>query len=631
MRALLVKELRQHWLAFTGMALLQAVALSAVLLLMMRGGMTVSAFDPLRFVIGWFGAAGAMMLGHRLIAAEYSARTQLFLEALPLRRSTMLAAKVLLVLAVVLASSIVLVGLAALVGWRHEHLTPKFAGLLLLRVSVWNACASLFFCVLGLLGRYRWPVLVATGLFLVSAEQWLGLDPAKWPPFSLLGQSFSSERHLLPVDELRGAGLFLAACLGIGTLLGLVSEGQVAGLLAEKMSRREKVFVWIVAVALLGVIATKSETPPPRFTLAGASQARHGVAEVNVAPAGEPAQRTADTVAQALDGLADYLGWSDLPVVLITLGGELDARTWQVGTHKDARRQGLPVRANFNHPEFDPRAFTAWLIPEVVRGATLGRAAHEPQRWALDGMGHFWMQREASEDRTAALQRQALWAAPDGVTAGAVRAWFLRRDRIGSDAAAGLSWSGLRTIESKAGPEACRQLLVSLLRPPPRKDIRTTIATLWNPASARLRRHTGWSLDTFADHWSKTLEDWRPIHADALARVPRLQVEFRFLSDGPGAAVAQARVVAPDPSLSSLELTFANLEPADSEIPAHWIDSVTLPADGEWHLAASSLLPGQRWAGTLVHWSPELECRIISGWQRLTVHPEPAPASTAAP
>ena len=69
-RALLAKELRQHWMAFAGMGLLQAVALLAVLGMMMRGGLTVSAFDPLRFVIGFFGAAGAMMLGHRPYALE---------------------------------------------------------------------------------------------------------------------------------------------------------------------------------------------------------------------------------------------------------------------------------------------------------------------------------------------------------------------------------------------------------------------------------------------------------------------------------------------------------------------------------------------------------------------------------
>lgn len=622
MRALLAKEWRQHWLAFLGLGLLQAIALCAVLALMMRSGASISAFDPLRLVIGWFGAAGAMMLGHRLIAAEYSARTQLFLEALPLRRSAMLAAKVLVVLGVTLASSAVLVGLAAAVGWRHEHLTLKFFGLLLLRAAMWNACAALFFCLLGLLGRYRWPILIGTALFLVSADQWLGVDPSKWPPFSLLGQSFAYERDALPLDELKAAGLFMAACLLGGAALGLVREGHVAGLLAEKMSRREKVFIWILAVSLVTVAATRSQPPPPRFTLAAASEAAHGLARVKVAPEGPEAQRTADAAATALDGLAKYLGWTDLPEVLITLGGELDGRTWQVADFENARRQGLPVRANFRHADFDPEAFSAWLIPEVVRGATLGRAARESQRWALDGLGHFWIHRDAPPERTAALQRRALWAAPDGVSAATLRRWLVLRDQVGPDAAAGLSWSLLHTVEKSAGPDACRRLLSSLLHPPSRKDIRVTARTLWHPANSRLRKHTGWTADDFARRCSQTLDAWRPLYAAELATVPRLQAEIRFFPDGPGAAIAMMRVASPGLPVDSVDVEFADLWPADGEIPPSWIKPATVPTDGSWHTVATSLLTGRRWGASLVMWSPVLEGRVISGWQRLTVHPE---------
>lgn len=624
-RALLAKELRQHWMAFLGLGLLQGVSLLIVLAMMMRGGMTVSAFDPLRMVIGWFGAAGAMMLGHRLVAAEYSARTQLFLEALPLRRSTMLGAKAAVVLGLSFIGAVGLVGLAAILGWRHEHLTPVFVGLMLLRATLWNACAALFFCVLGLLGRYRWPVLIGTGLTLASAQQWFGLDPATWPPFSLLGRDFAFERHVLPVPEIQGAGLFLGACLLLGGLLGLVREGQVASLLAEKMSGREKVFLWIAAISIISVAVSKTDTAPPRFTLAGASRTTTGLARVSVAPMDEAAQKTADTAARALDGLAQYLGWTTLPEVLITLSGDLDGRTWQLGEFEDARRQGLPVRANFKHPDFDPRAFTAWLIPHVVRGATLGRAAHEPQRWALDGLGHFWLQHQDPADSPELLQRRALWAAPEGVSADTLRTWLRLRDRLGPEVAAGLSWSGLQTLEQAAGPEACQHLLTSLLRQPSRKDIRTTLRTLWHPARAQLREHTGWTLDEFAARWSRTLDSWRPAQADALARVPRLHAEYRFVSDGPGAARAQVRLLTPGLTTPTIGLEYATLFPADGEIPPSWIKSAAVPTDDSWHLAAATLIPGQRWAATVTLWSPELGCTHLSGWQRLTVHPEPMP------
>lgn len=624
-RALLAKELRQHWMAFTGMGLLQAIALLAVLGMMMRGGLTVSAFEPLRFVIGFFGAAGAMILGHRLVAAEYSARTQLFLEALPMRRSTMLAVKVAVVLAVSFAGAVMMVGLAALIGWQHEHLTPAFAGMLLVRTTAWNACAALVFCLLGLLGRYRWPVLISLGLFLSSAQEWLGIDPATWPPFSLLARSFAFERETWPIRELQEAGIVMGGCLLLGALLGLVREGQVASLLAEKMSGREKVFLWIAGVSILTVAVSKSNPPPPRFTLAHASIAYRGPARVSAAPTSDQAQRTADTAARAIDGISRYLGWTQVPEVLITLGGDLDGRTWQLGEFEDARRQGLPVRANFNHPDFDPDAFTAWLLPHVVSGATLGRASHEPQRWALDGLGHFWRHRSDLSASTEPLQRRALWAAAQDVSADTLRSWLRLRDRVGPDVAAGLSWSGLYTLEKEAGAAACQNLLSSLLRQPPRKDIRTTLQTLWQPATSKLRTHTGWNLDDFAQRWSRTLDGWRPAHAAELARIPHLQAEFRFLPDGPGAAQAQVRVLTPGLSVPALTLDSAKLHPADGEIPPAWITTTTVPPDGKWHPAATTLIPGQRWAGTLTLWSPELEGTLISGWQRLTVHPEPAP------
>jgi hypothetical protein len=164
-----------------------------------------------------------------------------------------------------------------------------------------------------------------------------------------------------------------------------------------------------------------------------------------------------------------------------------------------------------------------------------------------------------------------------------------------------------------------------LLRQPSRKDIRTTLRTLWHPARAQLREQTGWSLDDFARQWSLTLAGWRPAHADTLARVPRLQAEFRFLPDGPGAARAQVRVLTPELAAPTVGLEYATLYPADGEIPPSWIKTSQISPDGTWHSAATTLIPGQRWAATTTLWSADLGCTLISGWQRLTVHPEPAP------
>src|SRR5687768_6185477 len=90
---LIRKELRQHWLPFCFLATMLAVGAVGMLAEHHLRGNSSSVFTGASNFLKIALPAAAMLICGRVVVAEYRAKTQLFLEALPLPRWKMIAVK----------------------------------------------------------------------------------------------------------------------------------------------------------------------------------------------------------------------------------------------------------------------------------------------------------------------------------------------------------------------------------------------------------------------------------------------------------------------------------------------------------------------------------------------------------
>ena len=99
---LLRKELRQHWLGLLGVLTTGVISYLFIIAISMAKSGAEIPFEGFRLFTVLMGVLGALVLNHRLVVVEYQARTQLFLEGLPLARWRMVAVKYGLGLGVIL-------------------------------------------------------------------------------------------------------------------------------------------------------------------------------------------------------------------------------------------------------------------------------------------------------------------------------------------------------------------------------------------------------------------------------------------------------------------------------------------------------------------------------------------------
>ena len=240
--ALIVKELREHWLPLLLIAGIMAVGF----LLILAGVMLDDSGSRLeavrRFLIALL-PLGVLVLCNRLVVREYQSKTQLFLESLPVSRGRMIAVKYLLGLALVFLAVSLVFALAILVSLRSETLTGRFVGIVSARVYTFSWCLYSFFFLMGLMGRYRVAIYVFGILGLFALDALTQVELARFGPFVLVDDQFAFERVVFPRQALL-VSLASGSVLVLLTLvLSLIREGTVATLLAEKMSHREKITV----------------------------------------------------------------------------------------------------------------------------------------------------------------------------------------------------------------------------------------------------------------------------------------------------------------------------------------------------------------------------------------------------
>jgi hypothetical protein len=622
-RTLIRKELRQH-----GLGLLAVLASAALAYLLIVGASRVkdsteTPFEAFRIFSIFIALLGAVVLNHRLVVLEYQARTQLFLEGLPVARWRMVAVKY----ALGLATLFLMVGLAwifaCLLAWNHQSVTPRFAAILIVRAFSVCWFAHSFFFVMGLAGRYRFAiyVLLAVGIAIVAEQK--ALDFGRFGPAALVDTRFAFERQIVPwqgLYETWGLSLILTV---LAARLSLLREGSIAALLAEKMSHREKVFIAALLSGFLFVGATLSQKAKKApFDLKQAATASvPGVTVKVVSGAGESdpvAANLAQSAANQLGAMKEYLGIKQLPPVFIVLRRDLDANRFERGKLSEA--EGVHVRANFTAREWQEEPFLAWLIPEVLTVTSKERVKLESRRWVLDGFGLFWVGRdhcEAEMTRDQALALRSLYGADRGFAASDLNRWLSFREKVGEGVAAGVAWSGLKTLARRQGAEGCRRFLRGMLGGSEPKDFRVLLnGKTWE---GHLHEQFGQTPEAFFGNWQQELATVRNSLAGQLAALPRLNGKATFISVSGDSRRARFRLAVDPPPGSEVRysLLYERMTAFDEEVELN-----KLQREQDSYPKTTELeLPQTYSRGQRLYWAfgmdvPALGCQVVSGFAR---------------
>ncbi|HSR66807.1 MAG TPA: hypothetical protein VLU25_02605 [Acidobacteriota bacterium] len=611
------KELRQHVLALAGLLLLCLWAYLNLLLYAFLEQTAAVSWQALRLFLVVYAPVTALVLAGRLVAAEYSARTQVFLEALPLARSTLVIVKYLLGLTLLLGAT----AAALLLALLTASVTPDSRQVLIMTlrggVFVWTVYS---FCFLGgFLGRYRFPYYILTALGLIALQQYTDIDLTRWGPFALVDPTLAFERFDFPWTALAWSAALALAFIGAAFALALTREGSVAALTAEKMSYREKIaFTMLILGFLTSFTYLDERAAPEPFQLMAGSTAEEGPAVTTVLTSYEPEEADLEMArhwSHELAALGDYLGLSSLPRVFIVERTDLDPDLFEEGQIQDA--SGVLARAHITHPDFRRLSFQAWLLRRILLEASNQRLADEEYGWVLDGFSLYWLDLRSQGDREAFMLR-ALWAAPEGVERRHLENWLSQRELLGREVAAGLAHSGLTALRQRCGPEGVQDFLRRVLAADVPRDFRA----LWRigptrPATA-LRESCGVSLDELIEEWNRLLLDNARQSGAFLQSIPRLVLEFEPEEFSPLSRGLQYRlsVMPPPPQPLFLEIRYGRLQGLEvrKDIAKLQLQLVRYPSQLQGILPGT-YTPGERLYAAALLYVPLLGCNVVSGWR----------------
>jgi hypothetical protein len=316
--------------------------------------------------------------------------------------------------------------------------------------------------------------------------------------------------------------------------------------------------------------------------------------------------------------MREYLGLKRLPTVFITSRRDLDANRFERGELE--RGEGVHVQANFSAKDWRDDPFLAWLVREVLIAATDSRVKLESKRWVLDGFALFWSSSQRAQtppEADKALVLRALYGVENGFVVQDLQRWLSFNERVGDDIAAGVAWSGLRSLARHQGEEQCRRFIQAVLAADDPKDLRV----LLRPATLDqlLRQRAGEGLQDFFEQWQKELAAMRPGLADDLAQLPRLRGQVDFLPLSPESRKVRFRAdIKPLPAPNArYSFLYRRLPGFDDEISPKSIervqDSYAQRPEDELPGAFSR---GARLYSTFALEVPALGCTVISGWRR---------------
>jgi hypothetical protein len=466
MRSLVSKELREHRWVLLALWLWSAIALVGLLRAAKDEGSPLAAF---RTSVLLLGGLSILSLANRLVVREYTGRTQLFLETLPVSRAQVVAVKWLtgavLVAVPMAAAFLVTLHVAA----AQVVLTPRLIQLIAVRSGTFLLFAYSLAFFIALTGRYRYVLWgsIILGAFAVDTYAQFPLE--QWSPIALVSKSMVFERLELPIADLVIAWLITAILIVATFILSLAGEGSLVLALSQRMSPRERVGITVAVIAVFSVLAQMdARKPKPAFTLHDAVVSGAGASQVAVARTGKGTDLTAkflaDKMSLDMQELQTYLSLSARPGLFVLPDASIDSDVFLRATLPSS--DGVVVRAAIGAEHFDQEEFRAYAVEQALEWYTHDQAQREDRRWLLDGFTQWWIARASSARRDQLTERAALAAQLLDLKSthldGQLRHWLVAREQLGDCLSDALAWRAVALLVQDLGADRFRQLTTTL-------------------------------------------------------------------------------------------------------------------------------------------------------------------------
>lgn len=529
--ALLEKELRQHLATLVGLFLTLPMAYLITVLGVVSSPDNITVLTTHQVFLWVFVPLTGMVLGHRLVVVEYHGRTQLFVEALPIRRGEMVTVKYVLGLLIVMGVAITSLLFSSLFALGSEPLGARFMGLMTLRTMAYTFCVWSVLFAMGFLGRFRVPIYVGLVILVFALNALTELELRRFGPFAMVDQQLVLERVVPPPGSALAATLILgAAWVVLAYIMALINEGSIAEALARRMTLKEKSAVGVLFVAALSattVLEDRRQQAP--FSFQEDEVIRSTTVPLEILYLRESALSDAETLRDQLESDLSSLAHTlrgddgreiDLPPIRVALRESLDATTFEpVGLSKN---DGILVRANFRSSEpwegGGNSSFRAFLIREVLSELTDGRAEFEPKAWIQDGFSRYWADRDRLDScrqspASCAPLLRALWATRGrrDVRDWQLEQWFRTRERHGEEIAWSVAFSGLLVLEERSGRDAVIALARRLYARSAPSDMRELVHDRLHPMSDLFEATLGIPFDEFLTEWNAELDRLREL------------------------------------------------------------------------------------------------------------------------
>jgi hypothetical protein len=482
--------------------------------------------------------SGAFALSHAVVTREFTGKTQLFLEALPIRRFWIFVAKLSVVLAGVTGLSLA-IGAGSLALPVGQGLT---AGMLLRLVTFGWFCGSCFFLA-GFLGRYRIPLLFAVLVIVGMVSDSKEIRLSRVGPIALANETLFVDRHAIPWRDMGWSMAATALLVTAAAFLALVREADLPARLAERMSQREKAFMGGAVVALVVTAAElDSRKTKPAYVLPQAAFRSSDGISVAVGSGVARSDAADEELANYLhEGLAYAHSVVELPFsrLIVVSSSDLPEGVVESGAMDSADGllfRTLPSASLATRENLLDRAVRA-----VVGKATHGRALLEPRAFILDGFGMYIARRshlKAPLENDDDLWLKALISAPEGPSGARIQSWFTFREQAGAEGARAVAFTGLRVLAATVGVTSANAFLHGALGFRTSDDVRA----LWQtPGVDRILATTcGLTRDSWIDIWRRAYADAGARLRPQLTEAPRPEGSLQFERLGP--RTSRARV-----------------------------------------------------------------------------------------
>jgi hypothetical protein len=569
-----------------------------------------------------------LILCNRLVVQEYSGKHQLFLEALPISRLVMLWTKYVLgfVITVALLAGCFLLGL--LVASRSEILDLRFIALMSIRLLVYAFCSYSFFFMMGLLGRYRIASYIAIFILWMVLQESTSFETEDHGPLGLLNSQFPYERSVFPIQNLLVCGLAGVGFVVVSLMMGLMREGSVASLMAERMSYREKLFLTAILLTMMisaTVLDERKRPDPYSINDAVAREGRDFSVQVEAAEDEEKATELADLLVDDLQRIGDFLGVEEPADVFVVSRRDLDGDRYELGDLENA--SGTLLRVNYVNDAWNPLSFRPFAIETWLNNTTNSNASYEPQCWVLEGFADYWPRRGSVDGTEEGLQwdpsqkvdLRAAYGASLGFAASDVDDWYRFRERLGRPIVRAIACSGLVIAQRNYGEEKLRAFLQKMLGGTQPDSASSDWRRFSNPIASVWRETMGTDYATFKAEWEAELRSLATRWESQLATVPRLKADAQFIAKSEVSFELSLKITC-EPASPSVIVKYQRIDEFDV-----CEDDLESKEQVEPYVPASAIVVRQLFnAGERLRWtislkSLELDCEVISGWQRQEV------------